>query len=390
MKDTKTFFGIASILVGFISVATALCYASSFSPLQLLPKSVEWRGGSKASTTEFMNAVAYTSKNGALTFYQHDYPKPILRDDQVLVKVMASSVNPVDFKLRRNAKFIPNFVLPQPKIPGADLAGKIVQVGSKVEALKLNDRVAAMIPLFGQQWGANAEYVALNASLVSKIPENVDYQSAASIPLVSLTTFKILSKLSSPTKGKKILIHAGAGGVGTFAIQYAKHVLGMYVATTASKEKTNLLQSLGADLVIDYTSQDFTSLLQDYDVVLDPMSYLYERKSLQCLKRSGHYLNILSSGWSLRNGKEQGLGIITIWNLIKHKLVNFIAPGRICKYDLAFVEPNGSQLKVALELVGSGTIRPVIDKVYSLSDVGNAHDYLETGHATGKVVIEHE
>ena len=186
------------------------------------------------------------------------------------------------------------------------------------------------------------------------------------------------------------MIHVGAGGVGTFAIQYAKHVLGMYVATTASKEKTNLLQSLGADLVIDYTSQDFTSLLQDYDVVLDPMSYLYERKSLQCLTRSGHYLNILSSGWSLRNGKEQGLGIITIWNLIKHKLVNFIAPGRICKYDLAFVEPNGSQLKVALELVGSGTIRPVIDKVYSLSDVGNAHDYLETGHATGKVVIEHE
>eukprot|EP00980_Cylindrotheca_fusiformis_P028591 scaffold22613_cov126-Cylindrotheca_fusiformis.AAC.11 len=350
----------------------------------------------KPSSTDVMKAVSY-EKHGAVATdvlkFTDDYPKPIPGRNQVLVQIKASSVNPVDFKLRRNS--VPSFMLPKPKIPGADLAGIIVECPSSSSTqFQVGDRVAAMIPLTGSRWGSNAEYVAVDTSLLAKIPDNVSFESAAAVPLVSLTVMQSLNKLKKKPQPKKILIHAGAGGVGSFAIQYAKHVLGMEtVATTASKEKADYLKQLGADVVIDYHTEDFTAIVQDYDVVLDPMSFLYETKTLKSnvLNKKGHYLNIMSSDWGLtEDGKEKSYGAITGWHYIKHKTMNLLTRGWfVPNYDFCIVKPNGEHLQTVMDLLGNNTIQPVIDSKFPLSKLADAHAHLEGGHVTGKTLTIH-
>jgi alcohol dehydrogenase len=227
----------------------------------------------------------------------------------------------------------------------------------------------------------------------------ISFVEAASLPLVSLTTIQAFSKLTqqgSRTEGKKILIHAGAGGVGTFAIQYAKKVLHMYVATTASNEKAHFLKQLGADLVIDYRTTDFQSIIQDYDVVFDTMSWAYEYQTLASRSRvlksnGGHYLNILSSDWGLTDGKEKANGFLMVRNFLYYKLCHLVPWWRetVPSYDIVVVKPNGKQLKKVLDLVHDGTIRPIIDRTFPLKDAVSAYQYLENGHASGKVVLEH-
>jgi len=250
-----------------------------------------------------------------------------------------------------------------------------------------------MLPIIRSKWGSAAEFVAVDASLVAKIPETVELESAAALPLVSLTVIQSLKKLKEP-KGKKILIHAGAGGVGSFAIQYAKNVLGMHVATTASKEKNEIVKELGADLVIDYKSEDFTEVVRDYDAILDPMSFLYEGRTFKSnvLKKSGHYLSIMSSDWALtEDGKEKSYGVKTYLNICKHKLANLITPGLfIPKYDFCMVNPNGDDLQLVMDLLGEKKVKAVIDSKFPLADMAKAHRHLEGGHVTGKVVIQHE
>jgi len=226
---------------------------------------------------------------------------------------------------------------------------------------------------------------------VAKVPEQVDFESAAALPLVSLTVVQSLRKVKEP-KGKKILIHAGAGGVGTFAIQYAKKVLGMHVATTASKEKTAIVKDLGADVVIDYRSQDFTKVIEDYDAVLDTMSFLYESRTLESnvLNKNGHYLNIMSSDSALTSdGKEKSYGVKTMFNFFKHKIANMTPASFVPKYDFCVVSPSGSDLQEVMDLVGQGRVKTVIDSKFPLVDLAKAHKHLEGGHVTGKIVIEH-
>jgi alcohol dehydrogenase len=191
-------------------------------------------------------------------------------------------------------------------------------------------------------------------------------------------------------RNKKILIHAGAGGVGNFAIQYAKKVLGMYVATTASKPKEALLKELGADLVVDYKTEHFEDIVSDYDVVLDPMSWLYEERTLNSnvLKPTGYYLNVPSSDWSF-DGTEKTNGLNTYRNLVISKIKNLFQPGSMPKYSMVFVSPNGEDLQLVLDLIDNGTIKPIIDKKFHLSEAEQAHRYLEQGRATGKVVLYH-
>ena len=244
------------------------------------------------------------------------------RPHQVLVQVRAASINPVDFKFRRGA--VPSFMLPKPKIPGQDVAGVVVEVGDQVNAAKghdaewkVGDRVVAMVPSLLSPWGTLAEFVAVDAALLARIPDNflgatndnnnnnnnVDdnnaagddlFASAASLPLVALTVVRAFDRVGyKDWTDKKVLIQAGAGGVGSFAVQYAKHVLNAsVVATTASAAKAPLLERLGADVVIDYRTTQFEDVVQDYDVVLDPMSFVYEKRTLQSkvLKPTGWYL----------------------------------------------------------------------------------------------------
>lgn len=355
-----------------------------------VPSIVDWNSANR-SPIQTMNALAYEN-HGEVDVLQlrTDYPRPIPKDDQILVHVKASAINPVDFKYRRNR--VPNFVLPKPKITGLDLAGVVVAIGKEVTKFQVGDRVAAMMPLIGSSWGSAAEYAAVKESFACTVGNSTSFESAASLPLAALTAIQKLAKIPSP-KGKKILIHAGAGGVGSIAIQYAKNVLGMFVAATASSAKADILLSLGADLVIDYRNQNFTTEIQQYDAVLDTMSFLYEERTLNkdsgVLKHDGIYLNVLSSDWRLHNGFEKSNGAISLQNLIKHKLWNFFNPGSIPQYDFWYVYPEGHTLQHIMDLVEEGRLRSVIDSVYHLQDGAEAFKRLESGQVTGKVVLRH-
>jgi alcohol dehydrogenase len=373
-------------------VATGFIIAFLFHVINKnIPASVDAWPAAASRTGASMNAVIYEKVNGDLRLVEN-HPRPVIRPNQVLVQVKFSSLNPCDFKFRRN--WAPHFLVPKPKIPGEDLSGIIVEIGSEVDAslqLKVGDRVAAMMPILGSRWGSLAEYAAIDSSLVAKLGDNTTLEDAAAIPLVALTTVQALEKLDMKHR-KSILIQAGAGGVGTFAIQYAKNVFKMErIATTASAAKAALLHELGADVVIDYRIENFEDTVQGYDVVLDTMSWAYEERTLTkgVLKNRGHYLNIMSSDW-FHDGTERANGIGSVLNCVYSKIRNLILPGHVPRYDIIVVNPNGQQLKAILDLLDNGTIRSIIDRTFPLRDANEAFAYLEQGHATGKVVMEHD
>ena len=397
-----------------------------FSTLEFFPSQPE-----TSPTANLMKAVCYNSRptNDATADHQQQHkklylstttPRPLLQPHQILIQTVAASINPVDFKFLRNLARIPRLLLPTPKIPGADVSGTIVQIGSKVQQQQqeqkwqVGDAVVAMLPLLLTRWGSLAEYVAVDSSLIARVVEINDNDSdsthlqlmeAASFPLVALTVIQAFGhvlphdddkedNMNHQTKlllkGKRVLIQAGAGGVGTFAIQYAKHVLqAQEVATTASSSKADLLRSLGADHVIDYHSTKFENVIQDYDIVLDPMSWAYEKRTLNSgvLKPTGHYISIASSDWKMWDGREQTNNPTQAFRFLKHSLVNLVWPGRLPKYHIAIVQPDGKQLKTAMDLVGKRILRPVIDRVFTFEEANMAFDYLEQGHATGKVLV---
>jgi alcohol dehydrogenase len=371
-----------------------ICLAWALHRYVRIPRSLEWRP-SPPSDSATMKAVLYTEHGDTSVLRVHqDAPQPQLQPHQILVHVYASSINPCDYKYRRNE--VPSWVVPKPKIPGADVAGVVVAVGSgvdveRVRPFRVGDRVAAMLPLLHSRWGAAASYVAVDANLVAHVGPRVSLRDAAALPLVALTTLQALESVTvsqSPTEAPRkrtILVQAGAGGVGSFAIQYAKHVLQMRVIATASSEKAEFLRSIGCDQVVDYRNEPFEEVVHNVDVVLDPVSWLYEDRTLasEVLRPGGHYLNIVGSDWAF-SGTEQGNGPRSLWNWIKAKTFGPF------KYSFVVVEPNGIQLQAVMDLLESATIRAVVDRTFALDDVREAYEYLEKGHATGKVVLVHE
>jgi alcohol dehydrogenase len=365
---------------------------------QNIPHSIDlWPARPSGRGQDTMYAIQYSSNrssSNSLTFVSK-YPRPILRPNQVLVKVKYSALNPCDFKFRRNT-WIPNFLVPDSKIPGEDLSGILVELGSEVQSQnswKIGDHVAAMMPLLGSRWGSLAEYAAVDVSFLARVGLNTTLLQAASMPLVGLTVVQAMNLWKRRKQHNSILIHAGAGGVGTFAIQYAKNVLHFdWIATTASSDKRDLLIGLGADQVIDYHTTKFEDVISNYDVVLDTMSWAYESRTWNngVLNGRGHYFNILSSDWIFHNGRERTNGIWSALRLIYSKIRNIILPGHVPQYDMIAVTPNGTQLQSILDLVNVGLIRPVVDRVFTLKEAEKGLIYLEGGHASGKVMIHHE
>lgn len=363
---------------------------------------------SRPDATHTMRAIVYDRHGGpdVLRLEPH-HPMPVLQDHQLLVHVHASALNPVDFKYRRNT--LPRWLLPKPKIPGHDVSGVVVQVGKKAASQKttpksswqVGDRVCAMIPSLLSPWGTLAEYVAVDASLVAHVGPRTSLLDAASFPLVSLTAIQAFQNLNhthldgpnhNNSNSKRMLIHAGAGGVGTFAVQYAKKILHMeHVAVTASTAKAERMRALGADQVLDYRNLN-EAVLKDFDAVLDPMSWAYEERTLSSLKKpSGHYLNILSSDWAFDPGRgERSIGFMSLRHWIQSKLFHSFKLGStIPRYSLIAVQPNGVMLQEVMDLVDQEIIVPVVDRIFPLEEAAAAFVYLEQGHATGKVVVDH-
>jgi len=369
--------------------------AAYFMSPRLLPPSFEVHSATD-SPSEVMTAVCYTQHgNSSMLVLRNDYPRPQILPHQILVAVHFTSLNPCDYKWRRNPmpSIVAGLLMPKPKIPGNDIAGVVVATGSAVAAdrFKVGDRVAAMLPLLGSKWGSCAQFVAVSAEFVAHVPDVVSLDHAAAMPLVALTALQGLEKLKMPVVGKTILVQAGAGGVGSFAVQWAKRILGMRVVTTSSARNVDWLRSMGADQVVDYKRHDFDKELRDMDAILDPMSYKYERRSFASpvlRERGGHYLNILGSDFTVAyHGFEDANSIDTPWNWIKFRVKGILSPDSQ-RYDVITVNPNGAQLQAVLDQMAAGNIKAVIDRTFPLEKAAEAYDLLEEGHTRGKILLE--
>ncbi|MFB6450603.1 NADP-dependent oxidoreductase [Bradyrhizobium tunisiense] len=320
-------------------------------------------------------------KKGALRLAT--MPEPEVQDDDILVRVHATAVNVLDSKLR-DGEF--KLILPYrpPFILGHDVAGTVIRVGRNVRRFKVGDEVYARPR--DHRVGTFAEFIAINEADVALRPKNISMEEAASIPLVGLTAWQALVEVGQLKPGQKVFIQAGSGGVGTFAIQLAKH-LGAIVATTTSAKNAELVKSLGADVVIDYKTQDFEKVLSDYDLVLHSQDAEALGKSLRVLKPGGLLISI-SGPPDPEFAKRQGM------NLFLRLVMRLLSRGARKKarslgvhFSFLFMRAQGQQLSEITSLIESGVIRPVVDKVFPFEKTGDALAYVETGRAKGKVAI---
>ena len=322
----------------------------------------------------------YGRKNGIRAA---DMPVPELREDDVLIQIHAAGVNPLDSKIR-DGEF--KLILPYrlPLILGNDLAGVVVRVGSRVWRFKLGDEVYARP--HKDRIGTFAEFIAVKEDGVALKPTALTMEEAASIPLVGLTAWQALLEKGQLKKGQKVLIHAGSGGVGTFAIQLAKHV-GATVATTTSARNIELVKRLGADVVIDYKKDDFSAILKDYDVVLDTQGGNALEKSLRVLKPGGKLIGIAGPPDS-DFAKEMGASwfLKTVMRFLSYR-IRKAAKRHDASYSFVFMRADGGQLSQIATLIDAGAIRPVIDRVFPFESTNEALAYVETGRVKGKVVI---
>ena len=323
----------------------------------------------------------YGSKDGLRA---GEMPSPELREDEVLVQVHAASVNLLDAKIK-NGEF--KLILPYrlPLILGHDVAGVVVGVGPQVRQFKPGDEVYARPDDF--RIGAFAEYIAIKEESLAIKPKVLSMEEAASIPLVGLTAWQALIEKVNLKKGQKVFIQAGSDGVGTFAIQLAKHV-GATVATTTSAANVDLVKSLGADIVIDYKKDDFEKILRDYDVVLNSQDAKTLEKSLQVLKPGGKLVSI-SGPPDLAFAKNIGLSwpLKLVMRLLSYRIRRKAQRHRV-SYSFLFMKASGSQLREITRLIDAGIIRPVVDRVFPFEATNEALAYVETGRAKGKVVIK--
>ena len=312
-----------------------------------------------------------------------EIPDPELRDDEVLVQVHATGVNLLDSKIR-DGEFKPILPYRMPLILGHDVAGVVVKGGPSVRLFKPGDEVYARADDF--RIGTFAEFIPVKETSLATKPKGLTMDETASIPLVGLTAWQALVEIAQLTKGQKVFIQAGSGGVGTFAIQLAKH-LGATVATTTSAANAALVKRLGADIVIDYKTQDFEEVLRDYDVVLHSQDGQALEKSLRVLRRGGKLVSI-SGPADPTFGKQiaaPGFVRLVIWLLSAG--VRRRARDRGVDYAFLFMKASGSQLREITRLIEAGAIRPVIDKVFPYPSTNEALAYVESGRAKGKVVI---
>jgi len=314
---------------------------------------------------------------------------------QVLVKVDLAALNPVDFKQRRMPA--PKSMVPLPATTGKDFSGSVVKVGEGVSSFKAGDIAFGMLPLLGQPWGAFEEFVVADASIIAKAPTTVGTKAAA-LPLVGLTVLHALAPVLAKweaqgegASGKSILVHAGSGGVGSFAIQYCKNVLGMRVLTTTSAKNADFVRSLGADEVVDYRSQRLEDAVKGMDVVLDTVAQEYEDRTLKSdsiLKQGGrgHYVHVISTDW--QPSSREANPVYMMLPLVKKWALSALARfGRGVYYHCNPVTPDGRGLQRIAGWVDQGLIHPVVDRVFQLEASAAAHEYLETGRAKGKVLV---
>jgi len=318
-----------------------------------------------------MKAILYSKSDSGDVLQLEEIEKPVPADNEVLIKVHAASVNPLDYHLLKHA-FLRR-VMSGRKIarPGRDVAGQVEAVGKDVTQFKPGDEV------FGASHGAFAEYTCARESALAMKPPNVSFEQAASSPVAGLTALQGLRDKAQIQPGQKVLINGAAGGVGTFAVQIAKS-FGAEVTGVCSTGNVELVRSLGADHVIDYTRADFTSTGQQYDVIYDLVANHSFSEHKRALTRNGIYIGagILGLHGSMFPVLAGQMTELVLSAFVKQKFTSFMA------------KLNREDLTALGELMESGKVTPVIDRHYSLSETAEAVRYVEERHARGKVIID--
>ncbi len=312
-----------------------------------------------------------------------ELPEPEVREHDVLVQIHAAGVNALDSKIR-DGEF--KLILPYrpPFVLGNDVAGVVVRVGAGVRKFQPGDEVYARPDK--DRIGTFAEFIAVDENDLAPKPKRLTMEEAAAVPLVALTAWQALVEIADLREGQKVFIHAGSGGVGTFAIQLAKH-LGATVATTTSAANVDLVTRLGADVVIDYRKDDFENVLRDYDVVLSSLDGKTLEKSLRVLKPGGKLISISGPpdpSFARQLGRRWTLG--PVMSLLSHR-IRKAASRRQISYSFLFMRANGNQLREITALIDAAIIEPVLDRTFPFEQTNEALAYVDTGRAKGKVVI---
>jgi len=311
-------------------------------------------------TTSTMKAVRIHAYGGSeMLHYEDNVPRPVLRPDDLLIRVRAAAVNPVDWKIREGwLQELLHHTLPLTL--GWDVSGEVVAVGSEVSGFNVGDAVYARPDI--ERDGAYAEYIAVKASEAAHKPTTLDHIHAAAVPLTALTAWQVLVDAARLQAGQTVLIHAAAGGVGSLAVQLAK-VYGARVIATASAVNTGLVTELGADQFIDYTQTRFEEAVKDVDVVFDTLGGDTQERSWQVLKPGGILVSVVSPPSEA------------------------VAAGRGVRSAFVFIHPSGEQLTVIARLIDEGRMKPLIHTVLQLNEVRQAHTISQGSHARGKIVL---
>jgi NADPH:quinone reductase-like Zn-dependent oxidoreductase len=307
-----------------------------------------------------MKAVYIEAYGGREQLKYGDLPKPELRPRDVLIEVHAAAINPVDWKIR-NGWLQQRLQYQFPLILGWDVAGVVVETGPEVTKFKVGDEVFTRPDI--SRNGGYAEYIAVDERLVAPKPANLSFEEAAAVPLAALTAWDALVETAHVAAGHNVLIHAGAGGVGIYAIQVAKH-FGARVTTTVSTKNVGLVKSLGADVVIDYTQEDFSTAGRVYDIAFDTVGGDVLEKSFGVVKTGGILVSIVAPP---DQGKCEANGIRGAW---------------------FFLEPDGEKLAKIGQLIEQGKVRPVVGATFPLAEAAKAHELSESRHLTGKIVLK--
>lgn len=334
--------------------------------------------------TDMRAMVIYQYGNNPVT--ETRMPIPSMNPNEVRVKIIAASINPIDSKIRDGGlRILLKYQFPL--ILGNDFSGVITEVGSNVKQFKIGDEV------YGRprkkKIGTFAEYISIDEHDIALKPNNLTFEEAASVPLVGLTSYQALNDMMKLKKGDKVLIQAGSGGVGTFAIQLAK-AMGLFVATTASPKGYDLVSQLGADKIINYREQNFWEEISNYDGVFDTLGGDNLNHSFEVLKTDGTVASV-SGIPTAKLGRRLKLGFAktTLLGLASLKLL-LKAKKHHVNYEFLFMEPSGEQLEIIRNLIEKGQIKPVIDRVYDFKDTQQAIEYSNSGRAKGKIIIKME
>lgn len=310
-----------------------------------------------------MKAIVLEKAGSVKNLVMKEIKEPIIQDNEVLVEVKALSINPADVKIRATPEFVSAIYGEENVILGWDISGIVKSVGSKVTKFKEGDKVFGMVNFPGRG-NAYAQFVASPENHLTKIPENMSFEEAAATTLAALTALQALE--NNIKKDDRVLIHAGSGGVGHFAIQIAKH-LGAYVITTSSAKNRDFVMSLGADEHIDYRSQAFEEVVKDVDFVLDPMGGDTLEKSVKVMKENGTIICLPQDKFSDELINEAKKKNVTIINIL--------------------VQSSSKDMDTLAELITDKKLKPAISKTFTFENMKDAHLEVEKGRSVGKVIV---